>query len=212
MENLILVHALLGGIALLSGTVVLMLKKGTLLHKRLGNVFFYTLLISSIISLIVSVAEGHENAFLFSIGLFTLYLLGSGKRAVKQLKGEKQDILDAGMAFSMIIIGLAMIVGPYLLLGKINVVLAVFGAIGVLNAALDLRLQRKPYDYQKSLTKHLSKMIGGYIAAFTAFIVVNNVLPGNWGWLAPTAIGGAYIAYWIVTVNAKKRPSAIRKA
>ena len=39
-------------------------------------------------------------------------------------------------------------------------------------------------------------MTGGYIAAFTAFVVVNQILPGVYGWLTPTALGTIYIMYW----------------
>jgi hypothetical protein len=39
-------------------------------------------------------------------------------------------------------------------------------------------------------------MIGGYIAAVTAFVVVNNMFPSFWGWFAPTLVGVPYILYW----------------
>jgi hypothetical protein len=39
-------------------------------------------------------------------------------------------------------------------------------------------------------------MMGGYISAVTAFIVVNQLLPGVYGWIAPGVIGGVLIAVW----------------
>jgi len=43
------------------------------------------------------------------------------------------------------------------------------------------------------LPLHLGKITGGYISAFTAFVVVNQYLPGIIGWILPGMIGGIYI-------------------
>ena len=40
-------------------------------------------------------------------------------------------------------------------------------------------------------------MIGGYIAATTAFVVVNEFFSGLYGWFVPGLIGGIYIGYWM---------------
>ena len=47
-------------------------------------------------------------------------------------------------------------------------------------------------------------MTGGYIAAVTAFFVVNEILPGIANWFVPGVIGGAYIAWWIKSLNRTK--------
>ena len=39
IKALILIHASLGGIALLSGLIALMSRKGNIIHKRFGKIF-----------------------------------------------------------------------------------------------------------------------------------------------------------------------------
>jgi hypothetical protein len=47
-------------------------------------------------------------------------------------------------------------------------------------------------------------MIGGYIAATTAFVVVNNFFSSFYGWFIPGTISGLYITYWIKKINNNK--------
>lgn len=50
---------------------------------------------------------------------------------------------------------------------------------------------------------HIGKITGGYIAATTAFVVVNNTfLPPLLAWLAPGVLGNIYIVYWIRKMKA----------
>ena len=57
---------------------------------------------------------------------------------------------------------------------------------------------------QKNWVKlHLGKITGSYIAAVSAFFVVNKILPGIWNWFVPGIIGGLYITYWIIKINKK---------
>ena len=72
------IHAPLGGIALLSGGISLVSKKGSPLHKKSGKVFFYSMLLSAFSALVVSVLPNHKSPFLFSIGIFSSYFLISG--------------------------------------------------------------------------------------------------------------------------------------
>lgn len=82
------IHAPLGGIALLSGGVSLVSKKGSPLHKKSGKVFFYSMLLSAFSALVVSVLPNHESPFLFSIGLFSTYFLVNGIRSLKYKQKE----------------------------------------------------------------------------------------------------------------------------
>jgi hypothetical protein len=42
---------------------------------------------------------------------------------------------------------------------------------------------------------HLTKMTGEFIAWVTALIVVDQFIPGIFGWLAPTVLGTAFIVH-----------------
>ena len=47
-------------------------------------------------------------------------------------------------------------------------------------------------------------MIGGYISATTAFVVVNEFFTGIYGWFIPGTLGGLYIIFWIRKLNRKQ--------
>ncbi len=75
-------HAFLGGIGLVTGAGSMIVKKGSSLHKRMGKLFSIGMVGSSLISLPVGWMPGHENLFLFLIGLFTIYLVLAGNRSL----------------------------------------------------------------------------------------------------------------------------------
>ena len=80
---LITIQVILGFIGLIAGIFVLFLKKGNQLHKKTGSVFLYAMLLSVFTALLLS--NFRSNVFLFTIGIFTLYLIGTGSRYI-QLK------------------------------------------------------------------------------------------------------------------------------
>ena len=82
LETLILVHAALGGVALVSGLMAIVTKKGSKTHINSGRLFYYTLGISIVFSLFVAVMPDHYNPFLFSVGIFSVYFIIIGKRAI----------------------------------------------------------------------------------------------------------------------------------
>jgi uncharacterized membrane protein len=79
---IISIHATLGGIGLVSGILSMASRKGKRLHKSSGKVFSYAMVLSSLISIPVCFMPGHENMFLFSIAIFTIYLVLTGQRAL----------------------------------------------------------------------------------------------------------------------------------
>jgi hypothetical protein len=199
---LIYTHATFGGTALLSGFVALATPKGTRLHKQGGIIFYYTMLAAALLAIIISMMPNHVSYFLFAIGIFSSYMILTGKRILKlknMYLGVKPKSTEYILPYTMLVAGMVMIVyGAYLKLNNKNagIVLIVFGAIGLSMAIGDIRLYRKqPTDKRFWLYKHITKMTGGYIAATTAFVVVNQFLPGLWAWLTPTVIGTIYITY-----------------
>ncbi len=211
MQQLILLHACFGGLALLAGMVAICTKKGAKFHKKSGKVFYYSMLSSAILALIASLNPERTNYFLFIIGVFSIYLLLSGFRALrfKNIKSIPSFFTDKLTSFGMLFSGNIMIVWSLLPLRNnqnISVVLLIFGLIGLSLSIRDLRLIRNKEKLQSSwLNIHVGNMVGGYIAAFTAFIVVNKWIPGMYGWLTPTALGTAYITYWMVKLSPKKK-------
>ncbi len=92
-----------------------------------------------------------------------------------------------------------------------QLVLMVFGVLGGSLAAQDAKLfydiiRQKEILKNQWLLRHISTMLGGYIATFTAFLVVNVSLESApWlPWLLPTIIGTPLIAYWTRKYQPKK--------
>jgi len=205
IQILIYTHAALGGLSLLSGGIALIAKKGRTVHKRSGEIFFYSMLISALLALLISVLPNHISPFLFCVGIFSTYLILSGYRSIL-LKRKGMDLrADKILSAIMIITGLAMIFYPIIIEGAVNIVLLVFGALGILFGLRDFQLFLKPESLRKKwLNRHLGNMTGGYIAAITAFFVVNDIIGGLFNWFLPTVFGSIYISYWIRKLSVKK--------
>lgn len=198
IQYLIYGHITLGGIALVVGATALLAKKGSWLHKKCGKVFLYTMALSAVMSMTVSLMPKHESAFLFAIGVLSLYFIISGYRSLRFKHKNPNLISDKIISAIIIVSGMLMIVFPILQSGKLNVILFVFGLLSVgfglkdFNNYKDLKVLKNRW-----LQLHLGKMTGGYIAAVSAFFVVNEILPGVWNWFAPSIVGSAFIFYWL---------------
>jgi O-antigen ligase len=151
----------------------------------------------------------HENTFLFCIGVFTLYLIMGGYLALRYKQKTVNLLADKMLSTTMLITGIGMIAYPIIQFGQFNIVLGVFGMIGIAMSIIDFaRYRNKAKMREKYLQLHLSKMIGGFIASVTAFIVANGMLSGLIGWLSPTFIGGLIIGYWTIKLNRKRKNKA----
>lgn len=198
------IHIGAGTLALASGTVALVSRKGVGLHRRAGTLFFIAMVANTLASFVL--ATIHPSAFLLAIGVFSLYLVFAGWRAIVS-RGPKAQALDWAAALIMLAVGIFMIgrAGWEMFLGPIgaNPALLVFGGIGGALAVEDLRsfahvLPRGP----ERLSRHLTRMVAAMIATTTAFAVVNlHQLPQLVPWLGPTVIGVPLIVYWNIRVQ-----------
>jgi uncharacterized membrane protein len=209
MENLnqilIYIHAFLGGIALCFGMLALLSKKGNKLHKKAGIIFYYSMLGSAMAALIIATIPNHENLFLFLIGIFSTYFLIGGYRCLNFKNVNFNLTIDKIIAWIMLLTGTSMIFIPIILNNEINIILFVFGTIGLIFSSRDLILYRTKEGLKKKWLKiHVGKMMGGYISAFSAFMVVNQFFSGIINWFLPGLLGGIYITYWMKKLNKKK--------
>lgn len=196
IQILLLFHILLGSLALVAGAVAMYVTKGTQQHILAGRVFYYSLMISVSLSLIIALLPHHYNPFLMAIGIFTLYLAYSGQRAMAYKNASQISFIpDKIAAYTMMATSLGMMAFPILWQHTINVILFTFGLIGIAFAVRDLSMFKHKQTLQKQyLSMHIGKMGGAYIAAVTALLVVNDVFPGIWEWFVPTFVGTIFIA------------------
>jgi uncharacterized membrane protein len=207
---LIIIHAIFGGIALLSGPGALMVLKGGRAHRTFGKIFFYAMMCTSVLALIISNLPGHKNLFLFLIGIFSIYMVSTGYRYLSLDKlhlGQKPELIDWILTLAMALFGLILFIGGIMQFwgvwvlmynSSFGIVMIVFGSFSLLMVREDLNGYRGKVQYKNHrLLMHIGRMVGANIAAFTAFLVVNNkILPNILAWLLPTFVGLPIAIYW----------------
>tara|TARA_R110000737_G_scaffold265630_1_gene273355 strand:+ start:466 stop:1125 length:660 start_codon:yes stop_codon:yes gene_type:complete len=208
----IYIHAFFGGLGLITGIGSIIVRKGNLNHKRLGKWFTWSMIISSAISLVVARMPNHINNFLFLIGMFTIYMVLAGNRALtfKSAKKTEANLIDklvsgimAASALVMIGFGINGIVIGY----SHSILFIFFGVIGMFLPYGDFKLFKNTLENRKLwLINHLSRMLGALIASITAFIVAGMKYDTLWAWMIPSILGTVYITYWIKKVKGKFKP------
>ena len=192
-------HILGGSVGLISGTIVLILKKGDKIHKKIGSIFFWAMNLAGLCSFVLAVM--HPNNFLFVVGIFTLYM---NLTARSYLKFKRKDAVinfrDAIPTIGMVIAAFFFVFVGIKLISKDS-----FGWVLLSFAFISLRFVIADYMFFKGKSKfanqwllsHLQRMIGTYIASITAFLVVNiNFKPAFVIWLGPTVLLVPLIIYW----------------
>ena len=188
-------HAALGGISLLAGFMAALVNKFGVYHKPAGKIFYFSLLYSSIIAIILTCLPGHHNQFFLCIAIFSLYQIITGRRAIQYKRNQKYQRFDQGLAYVLFLTALSMIAIGFVEKEGLRVLLWVFGTFCAYLSIEDTIRHRHPQNRVKNwMTVHINQMGGGFIASVTAFIVVNGIFPGIWGWFLPGIIGGFFIA------------------
>jgi hypothetical protein len=200
IQILIYIHAFLGGMGLITGIGSIIVKKGGSIHKKMGMLFSIGMIGSSLISIPISWMPNHENLFLFLIGLFTIYLVLVGNRALTFKTKEKAGLADKVISGSMLFFSLIMIgYGIYGVLnsGSMSVLFLFFGGFGLLLTIKDFKFYKNPRVSKNAwLISHIGKMIGALIASITAFIIAGLGIGSILAWTLPTILGTFYIIYW----------------
>lgn len=210
IKVLIYIHALSGGLGLITGMVSVFIKKGGLIHKKLGRIFSYSIIISSLISLIVARMPKHENLFLFLIGIFTIYMVLAGNRALtfKNKSKNSADWKDKLVSGSMMVTSIIMLVlGAFGMFQKIDnsILYLFFGGFGAFLSFRDFQSFRVFKEKKNAwLINHLGRMNGALIASVTAFFVAGLNIQTLFIWFLPTIVGVPYIIYWNKKLNKNK--------
>jgi uncharacterized membrane protein len=190
VKGLLWIHVITGNLALLSGLLVMFLKKGGLRHRTLGKAYLVFIVIMGFSALLISLLKA--NHFLFHIGVFVMYQALSGYNSLRSPSRAMFITLS-------IIAG----INGLMMLASFNVVLMVFGGISISLVFGDVSVLAKWGSIQKTpyanrLRRHIGMMIGSFIGTVTAFLVVNIQIPG-YGlllWLGPTALLVPLMIWW----------------
>jgi hypothetical protein len=153
----------------------------------------------------VSLSIIRPNPFMLGIGIFTGYLVSSGWIWAMRIKVSLRRSYARVIAFPGIAAALFMLWQSWSG-DKVNVVLVVFGLILIVMAIPDAIRRKNP---ESPIRLHAGRIGGAYIAAFTAFLVVNI----EWGlivWLGPTVVGTPLI--FLATNKFEKRRIGKRTA
>lgn len=196
---LLAIHIIAGSMSLPLGLYIILTKKGTVVHKKSGNAYFYLMLINSIMAIPMSFM--HPNYFLFLISVFTIYMLLTGVRYMNKKNDSKIHANDWVLTFVILLFALVFIGLGIFNIVKANyfgIVIITFGCIGLLFSYQDyINFKGKSKIKNFYLTTHIQRMTGSYISSTTAFLVVNNtILPSILAWLLPTILIVPLIITW----------------
>ncbi|GHA63504.1 DUF2306 domain-containing protein [Pontibacter akesuensis] len=209
---LLILHIAAGTISLIAGPVSMVNRKGGKQHRLTGKIFFYAMMLVSGTAVTMAALPNHHSPFLLIIGVFSAYLVISGYRVLNLkglAKGRKPPLQDWGISLVMAAFAAYFVFAGFTggSFDSSSIISIVFGSIALLLVAKDVRKYTKaPTDKNFWLYDHITRMIAGNIAAFTAFLVVNNtILPPVVAWLGPTVTGTAVISFFITKYKLKAR-------
>ena len=215
ISSVLWIHILAGTIALFVAPVPMLTAKGGRTHRRWGKVYFWAMAVLALTAVVLAVWR--PVVFLALLAVFSFYSAFSGYRALYR-KRPAQGQAATGLDWSAAIVtftasGALAILGilrPNAAWERVGVVPVIFGAFGMVLAGVDLvKFFRPPADRNAWWFEHMGGMLGSYIAAVSAFSVVNfALLPTAVRWLWPTAIGTPLIALWITYYKVRFRRSA----
>lgn len=202
-QILLFLHIAAGSLSLLTGGLNMILPKGGKRHQKIGRLFVTGMMLTGGSALFM--AQIKPNPFLFIIGVFTIYLVGTADRYIKSSK-NKPLLIDWVYTLGMFVFGSIFIIWGIITLAKANAmgaVMLVFGSIGLYSVYQDFN-HYKGETVQRNyrLFTHIGRMVGGFTATVTAVLVVNAqyiplAVPEVIYWLAPTLIFTPISIYWI---------------
>jgi len=224
MENILYflkwIHIITGMVAFFSAPGAMAAKKGYERHRLFGKIFYYSMISTTILALIISAykyfhLDEKNMLFLMLIAVFSFYLVVSGYRILHFKRpdmGQKPEIIDWSLLVIVFIISLMMvIIGLFHSHLEISPVLLIFGSIGLFLSIRDLiTFVTIPKNKNRWLYIHLTKMMSAYISALTAFSVTNTEwigLPTAVAWLWPTIVIVPLIIVWSNHFHKKLKPN-----
>jgi hypothetical protein len=204
IQFLLTSHVLAGATALGSAFLAISTKKGSKNHIFVGRIYSLAMFYVVVGAFILSVVR--PNPFLFTIALFSGYLVWTGFRRARYRNAvlNKVDKVTAAIGVSIILILFGYGLNLILSQNSIGIVLIFFGLGMVTFVFEDVRaLKSDLYKSKLRIANHLQRMLGGTIATITAVLVQqlvpriqNTQIPEFVIWIGPTIVLTPLIFYW----------------
>jgi uncharacterized membrane protein len=210
-----ILHVIFGTLALAAAPAALFARKGAALHRSFGIAFTLAMSVVLFSAGFMWQAKGH--LFLVPLGVVSGYLILNGWRVVQRRRRRSpsavQNAVDIGAACVALGAGCAAaylgIAAATPLTLSIRPALIGIGTIAIAFGTNDILGFMGPRMKLGWLLAHFAAMIGAYVSAVTAFVVINaHHVPMMLRWLVPSAIGAAVIIVYTLRYTPLALPVA----
>jgi uncharacterized membrane protein len=216
LSPLVIFHICCGSVGLLSGTLAMVLRKGSHKHVLAGKVFVVSMLGLAASGAIVGYMRSQTINML--MGSFTFYLVVTGWSAGRQRDG-KLSAFDWGTTVAGLVITAGMMICGLQVAyrqadaeqGYLAGLYFFWGSVALLSVAGDFRmLVRGSLLGTQRIVRHLWRMnVAFLIAALSFFLGQQKVMPASWRgskWLfVPPLLVLVMLIYWVVRVMFTKK-------
>ncbi len=223
------IHIAAGGLALVLGAIALVAKKGGPLHRRIGLLFVYAMIVSGITASMLGFRISPTDGNVFG-GLMSVYFVVTALTTVRPVSPWTRRIdaaalaVAVGLAIVLLMGGVKTVNSPALAPGgvpfrTIGVMSLILAAVLLLAAAGDLRVVRFGMPRGGSrLARHLWRMCFAlFIAAGTFFSIrerVAKILPEPFTTapmrVLPIVLLFGAMFYWLWRVRSRRRALPVR--
>jgi uncharacterized membrane protein len=201
---LMAVHIAAGFVALGAAPIAMLVTKGGKIHRRFGKIYFWSMIVVALTA-VISVLAFQAPPWLSMVAAFAFYLALSGYRALyRKRPGLHPGVLDWGIVLFGLGAGIGLIAwaGWAFLSGHAGAFTVIALALGVTAAVLarnEMKELAKPSgDRRAWWFRHMTSMLGAYVATVTAFSATNfQFMPRVLRWLWPLVLGIVGITAWV---------------
>jgi uncharacterized membrane protein len=196
-------HIASGSLAFVLAPVALIVAKGGKAHRRWGKIYFWAMAGVAVSAVVMAVYR--PVLFLALVAIFSFYAAFNAYRVLSQkgaYKGEKvvrpMDWAAALFTFAASFLLAAFGLFRPALIQHLAIPAVIFGIVGMRLSGSSLwAFTHRPQEKMFWWYAHLQGMMGSYIAAWTAFLVVTvgPIVHLGWVlWIVPSVIGVPAIA------------------
>ncbi len=208
---IVIFHIIMGTLALVGGYIAVSVRKGALLHRRAGTVFFITMIGMSVSATWLAMVKERPDSIIS--GILAFYLVTTSWMTVGREENETGIFEIAAMLGIVGLSGYAFETAQaagQLPEGTIRGFPASFyyfqGGLGLLGGALDLNMiARKGLSGVKRISRHLWRMMLALVIAIGSLVgqerIIPDMLRSPYILIPPVLITLALLFFWIIRVR-----------